>query len=330
MNYNFMVSKMRIFKQNLLNLILFIGLAACTTEDLSFTIEPAIGFSNSGSTIRASESAEVEIGLSLNAKLAGAASVNINVIGLDGFVYGTDYTTDPVANNGIIQLDIPSGSSTATIMYKGINQGITDNRNILFQLESGNGIKVGQAATQVFQLTLTPLAPIQIVHDFESCTEDFSIPSGFIEVIVPGFKEDRGWGCRDFGNNGTRSVRASAFGGSEGEDNAWLIMDQVNMSGYSNVELEFDVISVFDGPGKIIVQWSSDYDGSSDPTGFTWNVLTDINDQMPDPGSNLDKKITGPIAGITGDKFYLAFQYVEGTNSASSSWDIDNLILSGN
>ena len=65
---------------------------------------------------------------------------------------------------------------------------------------------------------------------------------------MPGFKTDRGWGCRSTGTDGSRAPRASAFGGMDGEDNAWLIMNPVNMSGFSNVTLSFEVNSVFDGP----------------------------------------------------------------------------------
>ena len=78
------------------------------------------------------------------------------------------------------------------------------------------------------------------------------------------------------------------------------------------------------------MQWSADYDGSSDPSGFTWNKLTDINADLPPSGSGSWKTVSGNITGITGSQFYLAFQYVGGTSASSSSWDIDNLILNGN
>ncbi len=310
-------------------ILLFI--ASCDdTTDLSFTVDQAIGFSESTKQIRASDSDSVEISLALNAPLATNASIKINVLGVNGFVYGVDYTTEPAATGGQIVLDLASGATKGVIKYLGITKTVADVKTVLFQMESGNNISLGQASTQEFSLVITSIAPIEISYNFEDCTEDYSTPLGFLEVFVPGFKTDRGWGCRSNGVDGSRAPRASAFGGEDGEDNAWLIMDPVNLSGYNDVNLAFEVNSVYDGLGQVIVQWSSNYDGSSDPTAFTWTILTDINSQFPAAGSDDWTTVSGAITGITGTEFYLAFQYKEGTSASSSSWDIDNLILTGN
>ena len=225
-----------------------IVIPSCEDNDLSFTLTPAIGFADSYKEIRAAESSEVEIFLSLNASLASDASVKINVVGINGFVYGVDYTTEPAAAGGIIDLGLANGTTEAIVKYIGLTQSVTDSKAVLFQLESGTNITIGQPATQVFTLVLTATSPLTISHNFENCTEEFSVPPGFIEVTVPGFKTDRGWGCRSFGDEGSRAPRASAFGGMDGEDNAWLIMDPANLSGYSTVTLSFEVNSAFDGP----------------------------------------------------------------------------------
>ena len=327
---NFLVNssmKNKIFLNLIFSLLLLIP--SCENKDLSFTITPAIGFSDSSMQVRASDANEVDIFLSLNSPLSTDASVKINVIGINGFVYGVDYTTEPAATGGLIDLNLASGSTKAAVRYLGLTQSVTTTKTVLFLLESGTNITLGQPATQDFTLELTEALPLTITHNFENCVDEFSVPPGFIEVTVPGFKADRGWGCRSNGTDGSRAPRASAFGGNDGEDNAWLIMNPANLSGYNSVSLSFDVNSAFDGPGKIIVQWSSDYDGSGDPSGFTWNELTDINSQLPAPGLGIWTAVSGNITGITGSQFYLAFQYVDGTSAASSSWDIDNLILNG-
>ncbi len=311
-------------------LALMVFVSSCNENDLSFTFEQAIGFSESTKQVRASESGTVEINLGLNAALTTDASVKINVLGINGFVYGVDYTTEPAATDGQITLDLVTGATKAVIKYIGITRTVVDNKTVLFQMESGSNISLGQPSTQAFNLVITSISPIEINHNFEDCTEDYSVPAGFSEVIVPGFKTDRGWGCRSNGVGGSRAVRASAFGGEDGEDNTWLIMNPINLSVYNEVNLTFEVNSLFSGPGQIIVQWSSNYDGSSDPTGFTWNSLTDINSQFPAAGSDVWTTVSSPITGITGTEFYLAFQYKDGTNTSSSSWDIDNLILTGN
>ncbi len=311
-------------------LALVIFISSCTENDLSFTFEQAIGFSESTKQVRASESGTVEINLGLNAALTTDASVKINVLGINGFVYGVDYTTEPAATDGQIALNLATGATKAAIKYLGITKTVADVKTVLFQMESGSNISLGQPSTQEFSLVITSIAPIEINHNFEDCTEEFSVPPGFSEIVVPGFKTDRGWGCRSNGVGGSRAVRASAFGGEAGEDNTWLIMNPINLSVYNEVNLTFEVNSLFSGPGQVIVQWSSNYDGSSDPTGFTWNSLTDINSQFPAAGSDVWATVTGAITGITGTEFYLAFQYKDGTNASSSSWDIDNLTLTGN
>lgn len=309
----------------------FLFVLACNSTDLSFTLDQAIGFSESTMHVQASDSDEIEISLALNAALTTDGSIKINVLGVNGFVYGVDYTTEPAATEGQIELALVAGATKGIIKYLGITKAVTDSKSVLFQLESGINISLGQASTQEFSLVLTALEPITISNNFEDCTEEFSIPSGFSEITIAGFKTDRGWGCRSNGVNDSRAVRASAFGGEEGEDNAWLIMDAVNLSGYSLVTLSFDVNSLFSGPGQIIVQWSSNYNGTGDPAMATWNVLTDVNNAFPADGSSTWTNIVSdPITGITGAEFYLAFQYVGGTSASSSSWDIDNLILTGN
>ncbi len=311
--------------------VFLLVVSSCDDTDLGFTSNQAIGFSESAQQLRALDSEEVEINLAFNVALTTDASVTINVLGINGFVYGVDYTTEPAASSGQISLALTTGATEATIKYLGITKAVTDSKTVLFQLEAGTNIALGQAFTQEFSLTLTATVPITISYNFNDCIEEFSVPSGFTEVIVPGFKTDRGWGCRSNGmEDGSRAPRASAFGGEEGEGNAWLVMNPINLSGYGQVNLSFYVNSFFDGPGQVVVQWSSDYDGSSDPTGFTWNVLTDINAGFPAAGSNTWTNVNGAIIGITGTEFYLALQFVGGTSSSSSSWDIDNLILTGN
>lgn len=322
-------------KKILAILLVYLVVTSCAEEDLSFTVTPAVGFIESSKSVRVDNASDVEIFVGFSVPLEKDASVDVSVVGLTGFVYGTDFTTEPAANGGVINLALSAGSTTASFKYKGITQTIEDeiDMKVLFQLSGGTDISLGQPITLDFVLTLKPVVasePITIEHNFEDCTEEYGVPPGFIEVTVPGYKTDRGWGCRSYGTDGSRAPRASAFGGEDGEDNAWLIMDDAgDFSGFSTVTLDFDVFSNYDGPGRIIVHWSSDYDGSSDPTGFTWNELTSINSQFPSAGSQAWTDISGDITGITGEHFYLAFQYVEGLASSSSSWDIDNLILTG-
>ncbi|MBK6264116.1 choice-of-anchor J domain-containing protein [Marivirga sp. S37H4] len=163
--------------------------------------------------------------------------------------------------------------------------------------------------------------------DFEGCTADFATPAGFIEVFETA-KTDRGWGCRSFGLEDSRAVQASAFGGEEGEDNTWLIIeDKFDFTGLSNVNFLFSAYSNFDGPGEVIVQYSTNYSGSGSPSAASWTAISQINSKMPAPGSKEWVAINEDVAELGGKSVYIAFQFVGANNGASSSWAIDNLAI---
>ncbi|MCB0497101.1 MAG: choice-of-anchor J domain-containing protein [Cyclobacteriaceae bacterium] len=213
--------------------------------------------------------------------------------------------------------------------------GATNSSAVTYDLDNisvaettgGNG---GSDLTDPGNCDLTGVGTVIVSHDFEGCTTDYEVPSGFIEVNLPGSKTDRGWGCRADGTDDSRAVRASAFGGTEGYDNAWLIMDAIDVSSYTEISVTFDVTSIYDGPGDMYVLYSNDYSGSGDPTGSTWVQLENVGDQLPAKGSDSYKTITTSPCNMTGSSVYIAFQYVNGTSAASSSWSIDNLEVRGN
>ncbi|MEQ9229100.1 MAG: choice-of-anchor J domain-containing protein, partial [Cyclobacteriaceae bacterium] len=175
--------------------------------------------------------------------------------------------------------------------------------------------------------------PIPFTDDFESCTTvgDFNIPTNWTEAIVPGSKTDRGWGCRAFGRNGSNAPRASAFGGEDGTDDAWLISDgKFDLSAVSSATLVFWLESRFSGPGDLEVKWSTDYTGSGDPTAATWTTLSDVAAQYPADGSEVFTEITGDLSGAAGQKVFLAFRYFGGTSGASIALTIDDVSITGN
>ena len=227
---------------------------------------------------------------------------------------------DAVGTTSFFAFQFVGGTNTSSISYD------LDNINVA----STTGGSGGSFDTDAGDCDLTGAGTIIVSHDFEGCTADFSTPDGFIEEFVPGSKTDRGWGCRADGTSGSRAVRASAFGGEEGYDDAWLIMDAINANSYSEISLKFDVQSVFDGPGDLSVLYSSDYSGSGDPSNATWIELDNVSDQLPAKGASEFATVTTSPCDLSGSSVYIAFRYYNGTSSASSAWSIDNLELRGN
>ena len=229
-----------------------------------------------------------------------------------------------IGKTAYLAFQFVGGTNTSSVAYEIDNISVSSGGN------SGGGGGGGSSTTDAGNCTLTGTGTVIVSHDFEGCTEDFSVPNGFIEAVVPGFKTDRGWGCRADGTDGSRGVRASAFGGEDGEDNAWLIMDSFDATPYSEISLTFDVQSPFSGPGDLLVLYSSDYSGSGDPTSASWAQLDNIASQLPAQGASVFATVTTSPCDLSGSSVYIAFQYINGTSGASSAWSIDNLVLAGN
>jgi len=163
--------------------------------------------------------------------------------------------------------------------------------------------------------------------DFEECSDDFAIPQGFNQVHTSD-KTDRGWGCRGFGLDNSRAVQASAFSGEAGEVDAWLItFESFDFSSLSSVNLQMQLFSNFSGPGQIELKYSEDYDGSGNPDDATWTLINEVNDLMPDAGSQEWTQVDVNVAELGGKEVYFAFHFYGANDGGSSSWTVDNLAI---
>ncbi len=251
------------------------------------------------------------------------AGVTLPAGGVDVYAAVQVDMADAISNEAYIAFQFVGGTNTSSISYDIDNISVSSGGG-------GGGGGGGSVTTDDGNCDLTGAGTVIVSHDFEGCSDDFSIPSGFIEENVPGSKTDRGWGCRDDGTGGSRAVRGSAFGGADGYDDAWLIMDAIDATPYTEISLKFDVQSVFDGPGDLLVLYSNDYPGLGDPTNANWAQLANVTAQLPAKGASVFATVTTSPCDISGSSVYFAFQYVNGTSSNSSAWSIDNLELRGN
>jgi hypothetical protein len=174
---------------------------------------------------------------------------------------------------------------------------------------------------------------VPFTDDFEDCANagDFNIPANWTEAVVAGSKTDRGWGCRAFGNNGSQGVRASAFAGEAGTDDAWLISNGTfDLTSLTSIELKFWIESRFSGPGAVTVHWSTNYTGSGDPSAATWTELTNAGTQITAITAEVFTEITVNLDAAAGNNIFLAFRYAGGTNDASIAYTLDDLSITGN
>ena len=139
--------------------------------------------------------------------------------------------TTPAMSNGQIVLTFAEGENSASLKVRAAEDNVTFDYIALFRIESTTG-DISTGSEKEYNLKVinkssggatVDCGDFIFFYDFEDCTDDFSTPNDFIERFGPGSKADRGWGCRSEGVNGSRGVRASAFGGVDGFDDAWLI-----------------------------------------------------------------------------------------------------------
>lgn len=314
----------QVYKGFVVALVAFV--LGCDGDESNFSVKPSFGFAAASGNVLETNATGIRVGFYSNVEITEPVTVKILVNNIDGLVYGTDFKTDPEPVDGVITVELdPEDDQPAFFVIPYVSAD--DFRNVNFQIVevSGNDLNLGQPATLSYTLSITGFQPFTVSHDFNTCTTDFNTPTGFIEAFEPGSKTDRGWGCRAFGVGASRAPRASAFGGSAGEDRAWLIMNPVNIPAGATVTITFSTYSQFSGPGIINVRWSANYAGSGNPLLASWTNLTTLDSQFPAIASQTWKTVTGTFTNISGENVYLAFVYTGGLSSSSSSWDIDNL-----
>lgn len=277
--------------------------------------------------------------LSFDIKSAFSGSGSIKVLWSDSYTSG-----DPSAASWTELVEVvPKFPIQGTAVYKNISASLDGalGKNIYLAFQFIGGTEASSASYDIDNLSVTGTIDggtgntdpftLPFTDDFESCATvgDFNIPSNWIELVAEGSKDDRGWGCRAFGRDGTSGPRASTFGGADGNDDAWLISAKpFDLTGATNPELVFWLESRFSGPGNLKVYWSADFDGSTLLSG-TWSELTDIQSQIPAEGSQVFTEITSDLSVITENIVYLAFRYYEGTSAASVAFTIDDLSIAG-
>ena len=133
-------------------------------------------------------------------------------------------TTTPAMKDGKLEIKF-AGEDFQTIDISVARGDRSEDYTVNFDVISVSGA-IKDIANGRFKLfvNVIPLLKLPFSDDFESCSEEFATPEKWIEEFVGDSKTDRGWACRaSEGLGGTSGVRASAFGGEEGTDHAWLI-----------------------------------------------------------------------------------------------------------
>lgn len=316
-------------------LFLFTALMATAiscADDSKFSMTPSFGFLRSSGSIGQTDTNGITVRFYSNVEITEPVTVKVGV-NANGLEYGVDYTTEPAAVNGLITLEIDPEIEQPSFMVVPIETGSEETERIEFEILSveGNNLKLAQYSARLYSLSISgfeEVIPVNLSFNFNTCTTDFATPAEFNEVFETA-KTDRGWGCRAFGVGASRAPRASAFGGTAGEDRAWMILkNPINIASGADVTIDFQTFSAFAGPGVVSVKWSSNYSGSGNPLAATWTTLTSLDNQFPAANSKVWTNVKGTFTNISGATVYIAFVWTGGTAAESTAYDIDDLIIS--
>lgn len=136
---------------------------------------------------------------------------------------------------------------------------------------------------------------------------------------------DQAWEWASFGGG---CAKMSGYAGGNYENEDWLISPVIDMTGKTNVVLNFtQAVNYLDTWDNLKVLVSEDYSGSGDPSSATWTEITGWD--QTNPGSSWDFYESGEVSmsAYDGKIIYLAFKYVSST-SAGSTWEVGEVVLS--
>lgn len=183
----------------------------------------------------------------------------------------------------------------------------------------------------VFLLALTSSVVTSCVNE-----DDFDIPTLNVPLFIDGF--DSSWndwtkvsvtGAQEwrldtqFGNPGNCAVMSGFANGTNNLNEDWLISPVIDLSSAPTAKLSFQTASRFAG-NLLEIKISSDYTGGN-PNNATWTNLTATLDTNTASyvwtnSGNID------ISSFAGQNVHVAFKYTS-TASASTTWEVDNILI---
>ncbi len=197
---------------------------------------------------------------------------------------------------------------------------IVDRYNDDLQLKIRSIKELDLSAERCSGVTLTPGA--SMFKNFD----DNSITSGGWSVIqVEGIHT---WEVSTAGGAPDPYLKISNYDGGNTACENWFISPLIKFTSGSNPVMSFDNDVNYSGP-HLELFVSTEYTGSGDPNLVNWTNISGTVTWDSD-GSNWGFENTGDIdlSDFSGQSVYFGFRYT-GTNSNGSTWEIDEIIITG-
>ena len=128
-------------------------------------------------------------------------------------------------------------------------------------------------------------------------------------------------------SNGNRILRISAYNTIENPLEAWLVTPEIDLSQTNDEVLEFDLLAAYDNGLFLKIFVTTDFSG--DPKTTDW-IQLDANIPMgPGGNSTIFKHSALDISCLDG-KVWIGFQYLGGAPDETTTYDLDNVRVTGN
>ena len=183
----------------------------------------------------------------------------------------------------------------------------------------------------IFLLALSTSALTSCVGD-----DDYVIPTLNVPLFSEGFETNwNDWtnisvtGAQEwrldtqFGNPGSCAVMSGFASGSNNVNEDWLISPEIDLSSVEGAMLTFQTASRFSG-NPLEIKISTDYT-TGNPNAATWTNLSATLDTNTAAyvwtnSGDID------ISTFVGGNVRIAFRYTS-TSSASTTWEVDNILI---
>lgn len=131
---------------------------------------------------------------------------------------------------------------------------------------------------------------------------------------------DQVWNIATYGNP-KPCAYISGFSGSAFENEDWLISKEIDLSGLTKAELNFESAGNYSGD-PLTCYISTDYADGATPSAATWTLLPAIYDT--ESGFVFTPSGAVDLSAYLGQKIRIAFKYTSNTSGASA-WELDNV-----
>ncbi len=316
-------------------LVLALGFAMNSCDDDDSTTKSVVTFAQESYSTTTDDYNPVTITLNLDPEASSSSTINVALTATGGEP-GTAFATSPSMNNGLIEVPVEKGASTATFTVTPQEEGIAyDNVEIDFEItEVGSGLKTegltGIYSSLLIENTKSTGRPLPFSEPFDECDEGGSgeLPDGWEEIVA--LQNQVGTAHWDCSARGGIQVNTFSGDGSEGDSSqVWLVSPRVGLVDANNPVLSFDADRRFETDiQEYDVFISTDYNGNNFNEA-TWEVFqpgVDFIESNDPEADNYESSGELDLSAYSGEVVSVAFAYyASGSKGGSHILRIDEV-----